>query len=36
MEQSTMTTTAFTPCVSLAALGLYLRHIDVLAPVRTQ
>jgi hypothetical protein len=36
MEQSTTTTTAFTPCVSLAALGLYLRHIDVLAPVRTQ
>jgi Transposase DDE domain group 1 len=36
MEQSTTNTSAFTPCASLAALGLYLRHIDFLAPIRTQ
>ena len=36
MEQSTTTSTTFTPCASLAALGLYLRHIDLLAPIADQ
>jgi hypothetical protein len=36
MEQSTTTSTTFTPCASLAALGLYLRHIDFLAPIHDQ
>ena len=36
MEQSTTNTTTFTPCASLAALGLYLRHIDFLAPIHDQ
>jgi len=34
MEQSTTNTTTFTPCATLAALGLYLQHIDLLAPMR--
>lgn len=36
MEQSTTSSTTFTPCASLAALGLYLRHIDLLAPIADQ
>jgi len=36
MEQSTTTSTTFTPCASLAALGLHLRHIDLLAPIADQ
>lgn len=35
-ESTTIPTTAFTPYAPLAALGLYLRQIDFLAPVRTQ
>jgi hypothetical protein len=37
MAQSTTSpTTSFTPCASLAVLGLYLRQIDFLAPLRVQ
>src|SRR5262245_53618323 len=35
MEQST-TTTIFTPCASLAALGCHLRQIALFEPVRQQ
>ena len=34
MEQSTTTTTTFTPCASLAALGCHLRQIKLFDPVR--
>src|SRR5437867_4169028 len=35
MKQSTTTpTVSFTPCAPLAALGLYLRQIKLLAPIR--
>src|SRR5690242_9410573 len=34
MEQSTTTTTTFTPCASLAALGCHLRQIKLFEPVR--
>lgn len=36
MAESTTTTTTFTPYAMLAALGLYLGQIDVLAPIRNQ
>ena len=35
-ESTTPASTSFTPCASLAALGLYLRQIDFLAPIRDQ
>ena len=34
MQQSTTTTTTFTPCASLAALGCHLRQIKLFDPVR--
>jgi hypothetical protein len=34
MQQSTTTTTTFTPCATLAALGCYLRQIKLFDPVR--
>jgi Transposase DDE domain group 1 len=33
-QSSTETTTLFTPCASLAALGCYLRHIQLFEPIR--
>jgi len=35
-ESTTITTKSYTPCASLAALGLYLRQIDFLAPLRQE
>jgi hypothetical protein len=35
MEESiTKSTTLFTPCASLAALGCYLQHIQLFAPIQ--
>jgi hypothetical protein len=33
MESTTNTTTTFTPCASLAALGCYVRQLDLWAPI---
>jgi hypothetical protein len=34
MGQSTIETTTFTPCATLAALGCHLRQLDLFAPIR--
>ena len=35
-ESTTATTTMFTPCAALAALGCHLRQLDLFAPIRQQ